>query len=395
TGHTPHHTPQHTTPTTYHLTATTPHHPTTPTLTINQLTLHPITTDQLRGGSSGAGETLHAVNWVPLPGGAQPVGGLSAAVVGDADSALVRALGAGTPAYAGLEDLSAADGRVPDVVFLDLPGRSTEPAADAAHGVVGEVLEVVQRWLADERFAAALLCVVTRGAQATRPGEDVTDLPGAAVWGLVRAAQTENPGCFTLLDLGEGGESDGRSLRAAAGAAAGERQLALRDGELFANRLVRAAADPVLVPPDDTPGWCLGSSGKGSLDKVALVASASATEPLAPGQVRVAVRAVGLNFRDVLIALGSYPGEAPMGSEGAGVVVETGPGVTGLAVGDRVMGLFGDGGGPLAVTDRRTLVRVPEGWTFAQAATVPIVFLTAYYGLVDLAGLKAGERLLV
>ncbi|KOV64276.1 alcohol dehydrogenase catalytic domain-containing protein, partial [Streptomyces sp. MMG1121] len=61
---------------------------------------------------------------------------------------------------------------------------------------------------------------------------------------------------------------------------------------------------------------------------------------LAAGEVRIAVRAAGLNFRDVLIALGMYPGEAPLGSEGAGVVVEVGSGVVDLCPGDRVMGLF-------------------------------------------------------
>ena len=112
------------------------------------------------------------------------------------------------------------------------------------------------------------------------------------------------------------------------------------------------------------------------------------------GQVRVGVRAGGLNFRDVLVALGMYPGEATVGGEGAGVVLEVGPGVDGLAVGDRVMGLC-SGFGPVAVVDHRLVVEMPEGWSFAQAASVPIVFMTAYYGLIDLAGLGSGERVLV
>ncbi|OOK64166.1 alcohol dehydrogenase GroES-like domain protein [Mycobacterium kansasii] len=62
---------------------------------------------------------------------------------------------------------------------------------------------------------------------------------------------------------------------------------------------------------------------------------------LAARQVRVAVGAVGVNFRDVLVALGMYPGGGELGAEGAGVVVEVGPGVTGLSVGDLVMGCWG------------------------------------------------------
>ncbi|MEH1102966.1 zinc-binding dehydrogenase, partial [Micromonospora sp. CPCC 205561] len=114
------------------------------------------------------------------------------------------------------------------------------------------------------------------------------------------------------------------------------------------------------------------------------------------GQVRIAVRAAGVNFRDVLIGLGMYPDPAAvMGSEGAGVVVEVGPGVTDLAPGDRVMGMFELAFGPLAVAHRERVARMPAGWSFTQAASVPLVFLTAYYALRDLAGLRAGESVLI
>ena len=108
----------------------------------------------------------------------------------------------------------------------------------------------------------------------------------------------------------------------------------------------------------------------------------------------MAVAAVGVNFRDVLVALGMYPGGGELGVEGAGVVVEVGAGVTGLAVGDAVMGLLGVVGSE-AVVDARLVTAVPAGWSLAQAASVPVVFLTALYGLSVLAGVKAGERVLV
>jgi len=111
--------------------------------------------------------------------------------------------------------------------------------------------------------------------------------------------------------------------------------------------------------------------------------------------VRIALRAGGLNFRDVLIALGQYPDDDPLGSEGAGVVVEVGEAVDDLAPGDRVVGLVPEAFGPLAVTDRRLVAKLPDGWTFAEGASVPVVFLTAYHGLCDVAALRAGEKLLV
>ena len=104
----------------------------------------------------------------------------------------------------------------------------------------------------------------------------------------------------------------------------------------------------------------------------------------------MAVAAVGVNFRDVLVALGMYPGGGELGAEGAGMVVEVGPGVTGFAVGDAVMGLVGVVGSE-AVVDARLVTAVPPGWSLAQAAGVPVVFLTALYGLSVLAGCQ-GRR---
>ena len=150
------------------------------------------------------------------------------------------------------------------------------------------------------------------------------------------------------------------------------------------------------VPVGVGEGWRLDVvGGGGTFGDLALVGSSGVGGELGVGEVCVEVRAAGLNFRDVLIALGVYPGEASMGGEGAGVVVGVGPGVEGFVVGDCVMGLLPGAFGPVAVVDSRLVVRVPDGWSFVQAAAVPIVFLTAYYGLVDLAGVGSGERLLV
>jgi NADPH:quinone reductase-like Zn-dependent oxidoreductase/short-subunit dehydrogenase/acyl carrier protein len=141
-------------------------------------------------------------------------------------------------------------------------------------------------------------------------------------------------------------------------------------------------------------GWRVGVGERGTLDGLRVVDGGVGVE-LGVGQVCVGVRAAGLNFRDVLIALGLYPGDASVGGEGAGVVLGVGPGVDGFAPGDRVLGLLDGAFGSVAVTDARFLVGVPEGWSFVRAASVPIAFLTAYYGLVGLGGLRAGERVLV
>lgn len=161
-------------------------------------------------------------------------------------------------------------------------------------------------------------------------------------------------------------------------------------------RLTQGPASGVLVPVDEGRPWRLEPSRERTLEGLTLATAQDAAGELGEFEVRVAVRAAGLNFRDVLISLGMYPDhQALMGSEEAGVVVATGPGVESCAVGDRVMGLWTGGFGPLAVADHRTLTRIPDGWSFTEAASVPVVFVTALYALRELAGVRPGESLLV
>jgi polyketide synthase 12 len=291
-------------------------------------------------------------------------------------------------AEGGLEAVSADP--APGTVVLRLagsPGSGDVPAQ--VRRATREVLDVAARWLRDDRFMSSRLAVLTSGAVAARPGEDVTDFAGAAVWGLVRTAQLEHPGRFLLVDVDS---PDDHSCLSAAFATA-ETQLAVREGALLAPKLVAVAPEP-LVPPA-TGDWRLDTAEPGLLDRLVVTADPGTGRALACGEVRVEVRAAGLNFRDVLIALGMYPGQAIMGGEGAGVVLETGPGVEDLAPGDRVLGLFTPAFGSTAIADRRRIALVPEGWSFEEAAAVPTVFLTAYYGLVHVASLRAGEKVLI
>ncbi len=263
-----------------------------------------------------------------------------------------------------------------DAQIVELTGGTD---AAAAHETTKRVLEILQN--ADERVV-----FVTRGA-AVIGDEPITDLGAAAAWGLVRSAQAENPGRFLLVDLDETGELTPGML------ATEEQQLIVRGGTVHAGRLARLQSGPTLVPPTGTP-WRLDTTAKGSLDS--LVLAPWTPEPLQGKQVRVAIRAAGLNFRDVLNALGMYPGEAgSFGAEAAGVVTELGPDATELKVGDPVFGLLFGGMGPVGVIEEPYLTRLPDGWTFEQGASVPLVFLTAYYALIELGNVRPGEKVLV
>ncbi|NUP51644.1 MAG: acyltransferase domain-containing protein, partial [Catenulispora sp.] len=144
---------------------------------------------------------------------------------------------------------------------IDAPGTAIFhcPSQDSPREAVHRVLRLVQHWLADDRFADTRLAIVTTGAVAAAEGDRVTGLSHAAVWGLIRSVQNENPGRFLLVD------TDGTSASAAAlplavdsgfspGPGAGaEPQLALRAGTALAPRLRRAGhpapTDPGAQPP--------------------------------------------------------------------------------------------------------------------------------------------------
>ncbi|WP_035276169.1 beta-ketoacyl reductase, partial [Actinoalloteichus caeruleus] len=99
----------------------------------------------------------------------------------------------------------------------------------------------------------------TRGAVATTPEADITDLPAAAAWGLVRSAQTENPGRLVLVDLGVDGDAE----RLPAVLASGEPQVAIRDGQLLVPRLVTSTAESVV--PETRHGTVLVTGAGGAL----------------------------------------------------------------------------------------------------------------------------------
>ncbi|AYF31946.1 type-I PKS [Micromonospora tulbaghiae] len=333
---------------------------------------------------AAGGTLLHRLDWAEAP--APTLDELSEwALLGPDRYGLADALGE-PHRYRDLAELSAAP--APMTVFFcpeAYPDEGTvaERTLTATH----RLLEVVQGWLADWRLASSRLVVVTSRA-VDGPAEPVH----AALWGLMRTAQIEHPGVFVLLDVA-GEVPEAGPLRAAVSVEGG--QAALRGGRIRVPRLVPVTQEDLLGVPGG-PYWRLENPTRGTLDTLRLVPHPEAGAPLADHEVRIAVRAAGVNFRDVLNALGLYPGEAgALGLEGAGVVLETGDGVTGLKAGDRVMGLMRGAYGPVAVTDHRLVVPIPAGWTFGEAAGVPVAYLTAYHALVELAALRPGESLLV
>jgi acyl transferase domain-containing protein/acyl carrier protein len=207
-----------------------------PVAAARSLVSRPVSAGALRAARPDGAGTLFRLTWSGVGTDSAP-DVCRWAVLGDGPDLLEGVFGLEGVKAARYGDLaSVAEAGVPDVVFAE-SGPGDE--ASLAYAVTKSVLALIQSWLADERFAESHLAVVTRGAVATEVGETIEDLPGAAVWGLVRSAQTEYPGRFTLIDL-DGSESSFRTLPAAL--TVDEPQLALREGVVLVPRLERAAS---------------------------------------------------------------------------------------------------------------------------------------------------------
>ncbi|MEU3188899.1 type I polyketide synthase, partial [Streptomyces sp. NPDC006923] len=213
-----------------------------PVLSVDELALRAVSAEQISGAARPGGprDALFRVDWTALAtdSAVAPVAPGAWAVLGSAPLPLAS----GDPRFtaygdvAGLVAAVESGGVVPDEVVVWLA-----PVGVGDGGVVVEetagVLGLVRAWLAEDVLAGSRLVVVTRGAVAVDAGEGVADLGHAAVRGLVRSAQSENPGRFLLVDVDDAGES---SAALAAAVASDEPEVAIRGGRVLVPRLVRA-----------------------------------------------------------------------------------------------------------------------------------------------------------
>ena len=298
--------------------------------------------------------------------------GAQAEVLDPADdlrTGLRRLIGAGTP---------------PDRIVA-LGGAQRQSPSDRTAAAL-EVIQAVAEVAPDAR-----LTLITRGAERLDRRTDTPREEEAAVAGLARSAALELPGqeC-RRIDI-EPGTDDPDSLTAALLDAADEPELALRGQDRLVARLAPWA--PPAATDRARESWRLVTTDPGTLeglDRAALTRRAPG-----PGEIEIAVEVAGLNFRDVLNALGEYPGAPALGGECAGRVVAVGPDVEGFAAGDAVVGMS-----PGALASHLTLpsslvAPLPDGFDMIDGAAFAIPFVTADYCLHEVGGLQAGERVLI
>jgi acyl transferase domain-containing protein/acyl carrier protein len=258
-------------------------------------------------------------------------------------------------------------------------------------------LTTVAKLMAEAR---ARLWVVTRQAQQPA-GTAKRAAAEGALGGLARVIANEIPRlACRIIDLPEAFTTEQATLCLA-------RELAQPDDETevawtplgrHALRLRRGVPAPAAAP---APAIRLTMSQPGRLHSLRWAADALRTP--GPGQVAVDVRATGLNFRDVMWAMGLIPEEAlldgfagpTLGLECSGVVTAVGAGVTAVAPGDRVMAFAPASLGSQVITAEHAVAQLPEGIDFATGATIPVAFITAVYSLGTLAQLGRGERVLI
>lgn len=279
-------------------------------------------------------------------------------------------------------------------------GRSLDPSESAA-GQLGagtrylsELLAIVQA--ATSSSSTASLAIVTRNAQKIGGSDPAPSPPSAALWGFLRTVDHEHPELRAKrIDLGGALQDVGQLAAELAAESAGE-EVALRRGERWVASIAEGIAARASAAPRAIAGACFRAEipEPGLIDNLRL----RAVSPPVPerGRVAIDVRAASLNFLNVLAVVGQYHrGEGPLGVECAGTIAEVGPDVTGFAVGDPVLAFGYHGLGSRIIADAKLTFPKPGQLGWEAAASLPIVFLTAYYGLVHLARVQPGDKVLV
>jgi len=271
----------------------------------------------------------------------------------------------------------------------------------------GSTLHLVQALAKTVGQSMPRLWLVTRGAQRVQIDDSKVEVLQSSLWGMGGVIAWEHPQlCCVRMDLDPAAsEEEKRALLEEVTAPDDENQIAYRNSVRYAPRLMKKSDPrPGMLNVAEGQPFALGLTKFGVLDNLTI----KPIERKSPesNEIEIAVLATGLNFRDVLRALGmlqEYEKEigiqseedVTFGFECAGKIVAVGSDVEGFAVGDDVVALSLGSMASHVTVDTKYVVRKPEGMSFEEAATIPLAYLTAHYGLNRLAQMKEGERVLI
>jgi hypothetical protein len=290
------------------------------------------------------------------------------------------------------------------IVYLAEKRVDDVDPAVAAQARCTEVLHLVQS-LAQAGFRdPPRLWLVTRGTQPVSPLHDMAGLDEAPLWGLASTIALEHPElACSRIDLSPTPSDDEpEQLAQELCAEQAEDQIALRPDGRYVARLVRlpgVAGDERQkdLAPAGERQFKLEIATPGVLDNLTL--RAAPRQPPAAGEIEIQVQAAGLNFLDVMSAMGLRPGDdaAPilLGGECAGVVSALGEGVHEFQVGDSVIAIAPSSFGRFVTTPADFATPKPDRLSDVEGATIPIAFLTAYYALHEVGRIQTDERILI
>jgi acyl transferase domain-containing protein/acyl carrier protein len=296
------------------------------------------------------------------------------------------------------EDLGSA-GAVRGVVHLwslDAAADATASAdsvGDAYRLSCGSLLHLVQAFAARSDGALPRLWTITRGAQPVDGG--TVACAQAPIWALAATVGAEHPAFSPVaIDLDPAAPVDVSALAREIVSPDREDRIALRGAVRYVARLAAVDAGRRHAGSGSAEPVALDVPAPGTLDR--LEWKPADRRPPSAGEIEIQVAATGLNFRDVLTALGMYEGPAgAIGTECVGTIVGVGEGTTGFRPGDEVMAFAGDTFRSFATVPAKAVVRRPASLSVEQAATIPATFLTAFYALDRLAQVARGERVLI
>jgi NADPH:quinone reductase-like Zn-dependent oxidoreductase/NAD(P)-dependent dehydrogenase (short-subunit alcohol dehydrogenase family)/acyl carrier protein len=295
-----------------------------------------------------------------------------------------------------LQDRSGNGALPPTTLFVadgSCPGDPTDLASRQIAALARMATQAAER--------RSELWVITCDAQQSSETGETSGLVGGAIWSFARVLANEMPRLsLRLVDLSStlAANDRARQISAELSASSTEEEIVWTPEGRHVLR-VRRGLPTRLADPFDV--LTLGSHHPGGLDSLGW--EVGGPRPVGPGQVEVEVHAAGLNFRDVMWAMGLLPEEAlidgfagpTFGLECAGIIRSIAADVERWAVGDRVMGFAPASLGTRVVTMADALAPIPPGMSFSATATIPVAFVTAKYALGHLAKLASGEYVLI
>jgi acyl transferase domain-containing protein/NADPH:quinone reductase-like Zn-dependent oxidoreductase/NADP-dependent 3-hydroxy acid dehydrogenase YdfG len=284
---------------------------------------------------------------------------------------------------------------------LDFPAIDAMTGEDLARSQLlgcGAALHLVQALASVKTDSPLCVWLVTRGAQPVPDELTPVNAAMASLCGLGQVIAAEHPELHCrCLDLDQQRTDDGGDVLFGEVARGdfGEDAVAFRNRSRLVPRLVRLpkATANRASPQQIAEPVQLEVSPPGILENLRW-AFVERTAP-GTGEVEIRVQATGLNFRDVLCTLGMYPGKiGALGAECAGVVTRVGDGVQ-IEPGNRVMAVASGAFNTYVTVRADHVASLPVGVSLAEAASIPVAFLTTFYGLHYLARMKVDDRVLV